>query len=102
MADPQLPIYDSLVANFYFFKGPNNPDWEKRLNQYMLFYNFLIKEYKRIIDKGLLNDPIQQFKDKFDAQNFTDQRIIDLLIWAFVKLLNKKSVMNGQVIYSCK
>ncbi|PKL45408.1 MAG: hypothetical protein CVV39_07960 [Planctomycetes bacterium HGW-Planctomycetes-1] len=99
MANPGQPIYDSLVADFYFFKTPQNRDWQQKLEQYMLFYNFLVNEYARISREGLLNASIQQFGNQFNQPVLTDARVVDLLIWAFVKLLKQNSVLNGLIIY---
>ena len=83
MADRKLPIYDSLISSFYFFEPNRNLSFEKRINELVHFYDFLIFEYNRIIQNRLLHESIIAFRDRFKPKNFTDEKIIDSLIWAF-------------------
>ncbi len=101
MASPQLPIYDSRVAAFYFFQEPSlNLGAQQRIDCFIAFYDFLSREYARVLQEGLLAGAIQAFRDRFNSQHFTDEKIIDLLIWAFVTLLNKGGLPSRQIVYS--
>lgn len=100
MANPQSPIYSKEVAAFYFFQGPDyNHPLQQRINDLVAFHNFLSTEYARVLTNGLLTTSFQAFHAQFNPQHFTDVKIIDSLIWAFVALLNNGALMNGQIIY---
>jgi hypothetical protein len=56
MLQPQLPIYDSRVAWFYFFsEPPTSLPVTARIDRFIGFHSFLTNEYARIIDCGLLS-----------------------------------------------
>jgi hypothetical protein len=100
MLDQQLPIYDSMIRNFYFFTEPKQKlSVQQRIHGFVQFHQFLVHEYNRILNEGLLAPSIQAFRDHFSPQSFTDIKIIDSLIWAFVSLLNDGGGMNGVIIY---
>jgi hypothetical protein len=85
MVEPTSPLYDSLVARYYFFNVPTDKDWTKRRDKLLTFYEFLIYEYKRVIDNKLLEPSILDFRRRFYSRTlFTDDRIIDFLIWSCV------------------
>jgi hypothetical protein len=90
--NPHLPIYDSMVAEFFFFQRPTNEGTEERIGDYIAFYNFLIDEYNRILRQGLLTRAIGLFRSKCTSQHWTDEKIIDSLIWAFVPLLRDREI----------
>ncbi len=98
--NPNLPIYDSMVANFYFFPEIK-PMWgkDKKIEEYMKSYNFLKDEYSRIIQNKLLNDSIQEFRQHFslDIEEYSDNKIIDSLIWRYVAFL-KSGVLRESII----
>lgn len=100
MANQHIPIYDSRIAAFYFFATPANKTLQRRINRFVSFHNFLIGEYARVLQNNLLATAIQEFKRQLKPQHFTDEKIIDSLIWAFVGLLRKGALMNGQIVYS--
>jgi hypothetical protein len=100
MKNRRLPIYDSQVAAFYFFQPPRTGrDQSERIARFMSFYQFLVFEYRRILDQNLLARPIEAFRNRFAPTYFTDEKIIDSLIWAFVGLLNKDAVWRNQITY---
>lgn len=100
MLDPHLPIYDAMIAAFYFYIEPNpKTPCQQRIAHHMTFYNFLIKEYNRVLTAGLLTTAIQQFRQHFSPQHFTDEKVIDSLIWAFVTLARQGGVINGTIVY---
>ena len=90
--DPHLPVYDSNVAEFFFFAGPTKNGAEERLGEYINFYKFLIGEYERVIRDGLLMPAMTLFRSKCAPQHWTDEKVIDSLIWAFVPLLRKRGI----------
>jgi len=95
MLDPHRPIYDAHIREFYWFSPPdgvnqNQAIRQRKINGYMDFYNFLIKEYQRVIDNNLMGGCLNSFHDHFqEAQDVTDQRIIDFVIWGFVGLVQQ-------------
>lgn len=96
----KTPIYDSLVAAFYFFEEPNyDAPLQKRVDSYISFHKFLIGEYSRILRQGLLQKSIFAFRQKFNPQYFTDEKVIDSLIWSFVALLQKGGLTDGKIMW---
>ncbi|MBZ5690200.1 MAG: hypothetical protein LAP86_34915 [Acidobacteriia bacterium] len=98
MTNPHSPIYDSQVAAFYFFQEPLT-DLQQRINGLVAFHGFLTQEYARVLNGGLLASAIQEFRLRLNPQHFTDEKIVDSLIWAFVALLRKGALSAGQVTY---
>jgi hypothetical protein len=111
MIKPHMPIYDRVVASFYFCIPPlktlkrrkENDDqyFERDLNTRLTylrdFYDYLINEYTRIVEQDLLQPSINGFRNRFPqctADNCTDERIIDSLIWHFVD-----AVRNRRILY---
>jgi hypothetical protein len=99
-ADRQTPIYDSFVAAFYFFQPPDSDrPLQDRINGLVAFHDFLSAEYARVLANGLLASSLLAFRSQFEPQHFTDVKIIDLLIWAYVDLLNKGGLMEGRIVF---
>jgi hypothetical protein len=92
MANPSLPIYDSYVAQFYFFEPPFYGEFAERLPRMVGFYRFLVDEYARILKHALLAEAIGEFRRADIADCWTDERIIDYLIWGAVKLLREQKL----------
>ena len=65
----------------------------------MTFHSFLAEEYARVLKGGLLNVAIQEFRLRLKPQHFTDEKIVDSLIWAFVALLRKGALPKGKIAY---
>ena len=100
MVDGHAPIYDSAVAAFYSFQAPScRHPVQQRIAALCEFRTFLIQEYARVLQNGLLASSIHQFRRHFQPQHFTDEKIIDSLIWGYVSLMTRGGLMNGQVIY---
>lgn len=100
MLNRQIPMYDSMIRGFYFFIEPRrNLPIIQRINGCMIFHQFLIDEYNRVLNQGLLAGSIQAFRQRFNPQQFTDIKVIDSLIWAFVSLLKNGGVMNRTISY---
>jgi len=98
MTNTHSPIYDSQVAAFYFFQEPSI-DLQQRINGLVAFHSFLTQEYARVLNGGLLASAIQEFRLRLKPQHFTDEKIVDSLIWAFVALLRKGALPAGQIAY---
>ena len=64
-------------------------------------YQFLVAEYRRVQNEGLLAPSITAFRERFDpAGTFTDTKIVDTLIWRFAAALAGGALGNGFVKYS--
>lgn len=96
-----LPIYDSKVSDFYFLPKINlSWDAERKIEEYMLQYRFLVDEYKRIIDDGLMSLSISLFRREFDqGALLTDAKVIDTLIWRCASFLRSGAIRNGDIKY---
>lgn len=100
MTTPTLPIYDSQVAGFFFFEPPKTSlPLQERIKGYVAFHDFLIGEYARILSGGLLANAIQVFRQKLTPQHFTDQKVVDSLIWGFMNLLRSGGLQGKQIVY---
>jgi hypothetical protein len=99
--NPHLPIYDSRVARFYLFEAPaSDRPLQERITKLMAFYEFLVAEYARVIDNGLLATAIAAFRERFKPQQHTDEKIVDWLIWALVGLIDDGALLDGRIVYS--
>jgi hypothetical protein len=63
-------------------------------------YRFLVSEYQRVLKEGIMGDAISTFRNHFDLTNlYSDQKIIDTLIWKLVPFLESGAVRDGIVMY---
>lgn len=100
MRNPQLPIYDSHVAQFYFFQLPKaDRKLQPRVDGCVDFYNFLVREYARVLRDGLLTNTIEEFRRRLKPQYLTDEKIIDFLIWAFVSSAKGGALLRSEIVY---
>jgi len=100
--DNTRPVYDSLVGDFYFFPQVK-PSWKysKKLTACTRAYEFLVREYKRILDEGLLSESIRKCRERFGLpRTYTDQKIIDTLLWKFGAYARTGAIMYGKIQYS--
>ena len=100
--DTTRPIYDSLVADFYFLPQIK-PTWDfkKKLTAYLKAYDFLRTEHQRVLNCNILSQPITKFREHFALpETYTDQKIIDTLLWKFTTLLRGGAIMEGKIKYS--
>ena len=68
---------------------------------YLNVYGFLIKEQRRILDNLLLSKSIVKFREYFKlSQEYTDQKIIDTLLWKFTAGLRSGALIHGELRYS--
>lgn len=100
--DNSQPLYDSFVADFYFFPQIT-PYWkyDKKLATYLESYNYLQREYKRIMDNHILSESIGLFRKRFELpQAYTDYKIIDTLLWRFAAYLRSGAITSNEIKYS--
>lgn len=101
MSNQREPIYDSLIGDFYYYTLPDSQMTLKaRINDFTTFHKFLQKEYARLISLGVLSNAINVFRATFHPQYFTDEKILDSLIWSFVRLLKKGGLLTSTIVYS--
>lgn len=99
MLQPDAPVYDSLVAQFYFL-SENGSTFDEKLKSRLESYMFLIAEYERVLNDDLLAPSITAFRKRFTfAGTFTDTKIIDTLIWRFAAMMTGGAVKRGSVKY---
>ncbi len=101
MLNPEQPVYDSMVETFFFLpSGGANETTEQKLTRLLASYEFLHAEYGRVLDQELLAQAIMQFRARFGVNSaYTDRKIIDTLIWKFVRFLKGGAVRDGVVVY---
>ncbi len=102
MLRPHEPVYDSNVRAFFFLPdGSTQSSVDEKLYRLLPAYEFLRDEYRRVIQKGLLSVAITAFQNQYDQNNvYTQEKIVDTLIWQFVTLLQAGVVRDRQVTYS--
>lgn len=69
------------------------------IGKYNSFIDFMKNEALRIIGNGLLRNSINAFKAQFKLRTFTDEKIIDSLIWAFVKVCRGGAIVRGTISF---
>jgi hypothetical protein len=85
MLNREIPIYDSRIRTFYNFAEPlRQLPVVQRIAAYVQFHQFLIDEYNHVLNQGLLAPSIRAFRQHLAPQHFTDIKVIDSLIWAFI------------------
>jgi len=100
MANNNSPIYDSLLSYFYHYKHlSSKQNISQRVSDYLSFHGFLVDEYSRILAQGLLLNSINSFRMKFNPQHFTDEKIIDSILWASSSLLKDGFVTQNKIKY---
>ena len=99
MIDQRMPIYDSFVADFYFYDAPTDKSIADRIRKYLAFHEFLRFEYERVIRQRLLDPAIAAVRARYSTcATVCDERIIDWLIWGAVTLL-RRQVQQGRCVY---
>jgi hypothetical protein len=99
MLQPNWPVYDSLVAKFYFLPEAKGT-FDEKLKSLLSSYGFLVAEYERVLREGMLVPAIDAFRARFDVDGtFTEVKIIDTLIWRFAAMLNDGGLKSGIICY---
>jgi hypothetical protein len=96
---PTRPIYDSRIHQFYGLP-PFDP-WlpvPEGIQTRIQVYAFLQAEYDRVHANHLLDPAIAAFRAHFAVPEWTNQKIIDSLIWAFIGLCRQGAVVHQQVL----
>jgi hypothetical protein len=93
--NPELPIYDSLVAGFYGFEPTANGLPEEKLRRLLTFYAFLKSEQVRVLEGGLLRPAMEAFRERFRPVRFTEQKVVDSLIWGMYRARQAGLVRGG-------
>jgi hypothetical protein len=95
--NPRAPVHDSNVRAFYLFSTyPQAKSWEQKLERLMRDYEFLVSEYKRIIDQKLLATAISAYRAEFEPDHaLSNERVIDALVWSYVSLLQRGQLRPG-------
>jgi hypothetical protein len=100
MVNPRLPVYDRAVEKFYFLPRSYSGTPDEKLLNLMQSYRFLLGEYGRVLNGGLLDPSIQAFRRRFKlSADYSDEKIIDTLIWKFVPFLGKGAIRDGTVVF---
>lgn len=100
--NPDCPIYDSHIADFYFFP----PVWNLRdngakLQAYKNQYIFLIQEYKRIKENNLLDEAISVFQQNIEGfSEISYIKQIDFILWRFTAELRNGALLENTVQYA--
>jgi hypothetical protein len=83
--NPEIPIYDSLVAKMYGFVVPSWYEaFEARLATLCAFHTFLSQDYQRILATGVLNRAIEAFECAYGelASALPPKKKLDFLVWS--------------------
>jgi hypothetical protein len=99
MITPTLPVYDRRVEHFYFLPDGNGTGLD-RLPLLVRSYDFLLVEYRRIIDSRLLVRAFDAFRRRFPEPRLTSEKIIDSLIWSVVGWLQHGAVRDRTAVYA--
>jgi len=107
MHSPHLPIYDNFVKQFYCFTPPGTGLSQlAKVGIYDAFLAALAAEYARVLATRELAVSIGVFRVTFPLAipaSFTDEKIIDSLIWGLMKIFHLSSPLvlpgNGVTIH---
>lgn len=96
------PIYDSLIKDFFFLPEIDPQlDFEDRIHLFLERYQFLETEYNRILINNLLRPSIIYIRENYNLNDsVNDKKIIDSIIWAFVKYLRRGGVQNRNILFT--
>jgi hypothetical protein len=95
-AAPTSPIYDDKVRAFFLLPYANHGgDIARRIGPCLDVYDAVVKEYDRILDKHLLDRSIALFRKELHPETFTDIKVIDSLIWAFMSWAMQGRAFGG-------
>ena len=95
MVNQRTPIYDNMVSQFFFVPRPSSD-----LTAYLNIHGFLVTEYQRILSNGLLASAITTFRTVHpNAAHHSNEKVIDWLMWEFVKLANGGAFRQRQFLH---
>jgi hypothetical protein len=100
MLNPRLPVYDRMVETFYFLPRSYSGTPDSKLLNLTRSYRFLISEYERVLRERLLEAAISAFRQHVAlTSDYSDEKIIDTLIWKFIPFLERGAIRGGSVVY---
>lgn len=79
------PIYDAEVASLFGFRAPYTyKSFEKRLAEYLAFYEDLKQLYEKIIIDNQLRSARDLFRSRFgcDEMQVSEYKALDFIFWA--------------------
>lgn len=82
------PIFDSQVG-LAVNKHVNGNNLEKRINSCLELYDFLQEFYQKMLANKKIATSIKTFKKKFSAEEISDAKALDFLLWSLGKLKEK-------------
>ncbi|NVN80951.1 MULTISPECIES: hypothetical protein [unclassified Vibrio] len=96
MIDGIFPIYDSKVRDFYFIPE-NSAAYDEKKKASIALVDYLRYEQKEANLSNEISESICYFRKKFSPSDFSDQKILDSLIWGYVKSREKRITrhLNG-------
>lgn len=105
MLRPSSPIHSIIIEMFFFLPEKwSGKDFESKLLNLEMGYNFLVEEYARIIKKGLLKKAIQSFKTYFQSilscSRINDEKIIDTLLCKCVLHHTRGTIKERFLVFS--
>lgn len=78
----EYPIYDSNVIKALKLKLTYNSDLNFRKKQYLGRYQEILKMFKYLLQKELLNDLIDKISEERDVSKLNEIKILDFLFWS--------------------
>jgi len=89
-----------MVESFCFLPRSFTGTPEKKLANLLRSYRFLVREYDRILREGLLAPAIDAMRGHFQLPTeYSDQKMIDTLIWKFVPFVESGALRDGPVVF---
>jgi hypothetical protein len=104
--NPELPIFDVNIRRFYFLQDIDSSlERKDKVVVAQKYYEFLRKEYNRIIDEGLLKETIKELnkfleKIDIDPNEISLVKKIDSIIWAWVAYLNNDALIENKITWN--
>lgn len=101
MLRPHYPVFDGNIRQFYFLPEMGQ-NLDERLEDRRYSQAFLVGEYERILEGCLMAPAINSFRNHFGEHlgpNYTDEKVIDTILWRFVALLKSGAIRDGAIVY---
>lgn len=82
--DNNFPIYDSMVASFFNLPAITGNSLATKIKTANSIITDLQEKYSEAIANNYLSQSISNFRTRFPSSTFSDRKIIDTMIWAYV------------------
>lgn len=92
MVDGVFPIYDSKVSRFYFLPNVKGVNYDEKALYAQTLLNYLTQEQRNAINSKDVQLSIDLFKTHFSVSNISNEKILDSLVWGYVKLREKRII----------